>query len=448
MFKKIFLTLACFTAICFAENMGEVNLMKSMKVDRKLSEEAAGCIKCHTEKTPGIVNDWKDSRHAHVGVSCMDCHSVPADSPMAIKKVHPKDSNNHVSAMVSSKTCAKCHEQEVREFNESGHARGGVQMYAKKPMLELMYHYEGADHPDFQRAPESTGCAQCHGSKIEMTSEGKPTKETWPTFGIGTAYPDGAIGSCVACHSRHKFDIAEARKPEACASCHLGPDHPNIEIFNNSMHGHIYRTEGDKYKFDSAPDAWEVADYRTPTCAVCHMAGIGELQTTHNVSRRLKWNLWAPHSNLRDKGLETAAKDWADGLKLTVGNALAGHPDGSEAARKEMAMVCKSCHSSSFANNFFEMGDKHVMLYNFYNDEAMKMLNELKEKNLLKKDEWSDEFQIAYYYSWHHEGRRMRMGALMGAPDYAHWHGVFDVQQQIRKMREIYKKRIETGKIE
>ena len=42
----------------------------------------------------------------------------------------------------------------------------------------------------------------------------------------------------------------------------------------------------------------------------------------------------------------------------------------------------------------------------------------------------------------------MRMGAMMGAPDYAHWHGVFDVQQQIRKMRTIYQKRIESGKIE
>ena len=448
MFKKIFLAVACLSVMCFAENVGDVNLMKGMKVDRKLSAQAVECIECHTKESPGIVNDWKSSRHAHAGVSCVDCHNVPADNPMAIKAAHPKDSTNHVSMLVSSKTCAKCHEKEVAEFNQSGHARGGVQMFAKKPMLELMYHYEGADHPDLKDAPAITGCIQCHGSVIKMDSAGKPLKETWPNFGIGTAYPDGGIGSCVACHSRHKFDIVEARKPEACASCHLGPDHPNIEIFNNSMHGHIYNTEGDKYKFDSAPDTWDVPDYRTPTCAVCHMSGIGELKTTHNVSLRLKWNLWAPHSNQRSGGFDTAAKEWAEGMKLTTGNALAGHPDGADAGRKEMAMVCKSCHTGTFTTNFFEMGDKHVMLYNFYHDEAMKMLNELKEKKLLKDDEWSDEFQRAYYYSWHHEGRRMRMGALMGAPDYAHWHGVFDVQQQIRKMRTIYQKRIETGKIE
>lgn len=49
---------------------------------------------------------------------------------------------------------------------------------------------------------------------------------------------------------------------------------------------------------------------------------------------------------------------------------------------------------------------------------------------------------------WHHEGRRMRQGALMNGPDYSHWHGVFEVQQDLRKLKTIYKKRIESGKIE
>ena len=73
---------------------------------------------------------------------------------------------------------------------------------------------------------------QCHGTKIELDENKRPTPETWPNNGMGNIYPDGATGSCTACHSRHKFSIAEARNPNACASCHLGPDHPNIEIFN------------------------------------------------------------------------------------------------------------------------------------------------------------------------------------------------------------------------
>jgi hypothetical protein len=32
-----------------------------------------------------------------------------------------------------------------------------------------------------------------------------------------------------------------------------------------------------------------------------------------------------------------------------------------------------------------------------------------------------------YWELWHHEGRRARMGAAMMAPDYAWWHGIYDV---------------------
>ncbi len=33
------------------------------------------------------------------------------------------------------------------------------------------------------------------------------------------------------------------------------------------------------------------------------------------------------------------------------------------------------------------------------------------------------------YELWHHEGRRARHGAAMMAPDYAHWHGMYEVAQ-------------------
>jgi len=31
----------------------------------------------------------------------------------------------------------------------------------------------------------------------------------------------------------------------------------------------------------------------------------------------------------------------------------------------------------------------------------------------------------------------------MGSPDYAHWHGVFQVMQDIREMQDIYNYRLE-----
>jgi hypothetical protein len=236
-----------------------------------------------------------------------------------------------------------------------------------------------------------------------------------------TPYPDGSTGSCTVCHSRHKFDIAEARHPHACASCHLGPDHPNIEIFNNSKHGHLYNTEGDDWNFDSAPDAWEPGDYRGPTCATCHMSGIGALAVTHNVSERLYWNLWAKESKVRGSD---------DVLSPLLG-------DGPE-GRKKMELVCNNCHSETHTTNFFMQGDKAVRRYNEgYYTPATAMLNELKEKGLVKENPWTDEFQITYYHLWHHEGRRARQGAMMGAADYAHWHGFFELQQDLYKLEQI-----------
>ena len=94
-------------------------------------------------------------------------------------------------------------------------------------------------------------------------------------------------------------------------------------------------------------------------------------------------------------------------------------------------------------------GDKAVMLYNeAYYTPATAMLDELKEKGLLKENPWTDEFEKIYYYLWHHEGRRARQGAMMGAPDWAHWHGFFELQQDLYKLQEIYDQRMETGQIE
>ena len=256
---------------------------KQIQIKRGVTKEGKSCIDCHAKKNPGIVHDWKDSRHGHANVSCIDCHQVKADSPMAAQNCPGvKGTEIHVSLMVTPKTCGRCHPAEQKQFNASGHFRAALQVEGKPAMAKLKEYHEGQNHPKFKGAPNETGCMQCHGDRIKLDADNRPTAETWPNSGIGTIWPDGSVGNCTVCHTRHKFDIQEARKPEACASCHLGPDHPQIEIFNSSKHGQIYKTEGHTWKFDSAPDAWEPGDYRAPTCATCHMSGIGDLETSHN----------------------------------------------------------------------------------------------------------------------------------------------------------------------
>lgn len=412
--------------------------VKTLKVERGLTPEGQKCVECHAEKHPGIVSDWTASRHGHVGVSCIDCHSVDKGSPMAAQNCPGvKGTDIYVTTMVTPATCGRCHAKEVEEFGKSGHFRGSLQYNVPegrnyKSMTALIEKHEGQGMDKYKRASEMAGCMQCHGSKISMGADKRPTQESWPAAGVGTIWPDGTVGNCVVCHTRHRFDIAEARKPAACASCHLGPDHPDIEIFENSKHGHIYNAEGTKWNFDSAPDAWEPGDYRAPTCAVCHMSGIGALTSTHNVSERLKWNLWAAESKVRNS---------QDPLSPLAG-------DGAE-GRKKMTMVCSNCHSSLHTENFFKQADLNIELYNEgYYQPAEAMRKELADKKLLKDNPWDDEFQKVYYHLCHHEGRRMRQGAAMNGPDYAHWHGVFELQQDLYKLKSIYNKRLKTGAIE
>ncbi|HSM31102.1 MAG TPA: multiheme c-type cytochrome [Woeseiaceae bacterium] len=424
------------------KDAGDLSSIKTIAVTRGLTESGKNCIGCHRDIDPGIVSDWKQSRHGHVGVSCIDCHAVPADSPMAVQHEDVFDMDDYdtslldrdvlVSALVPPSTCASCHAVEHEQFAASGHFRSYHQIVPKDNLHALVEVHEGRNIPELMTAPKETGCMQCHGTEIELDENGRPTPATWPNAGMGNVYPNESTGNCSACHTRHKFSLAEARKPFACASCHLGPDHPDIEIFENSKHGHVYNTQGDDWTWDTAPGAWEPGDYRAPTCATCHMSGIGDLLTTHNISERLYWNGWAKRSEMRNS---------TDPMSPLLGNGPAG--------REKMKQVCSSCHGTLHTDGFFEQADKAVRLYNVgYYDPASKMLDELGEKGLLKDNPWTDEFQIVFYHLWHHEGRRARQGALMGAPDYAHWHGFFELQQDLYKLEEIYAKRLETGKIE
>ena len=395
-----------------------------------LGEDAQECIDCHEAEMPAMVMDWRNSLHSENGVSCVDCHVVDADSPMGT--MH-QGIEKKVSVLVPPTVCGNCHEDQVEQFNKSGHFRAYRQQIPKDSLHALTSIHEGREHPEFGGAANETGCIQCHGTEIKLDENGKPTPETWPNSGIGNIYPDGSTGSCGVCHTRHSFSNAEARKPYACASCHLGPDHPNIEIYENSKHGHVFKTEGHTWDFDGSPGEWQPGeDYRAPTCASCHMSQVGDLEMTHNVSERLYWVQWSKMSPVRDSDDVMSPK-------------LGDGPEG----RKKMQQVCAACHSPDHTKGFFAQADKAVNLYNeAYYKPALKMLNELKAKKLLRENPWTDEFQVKYYDLWHHEGRRARMGATHGAPDYAHWHGFFEIMQDLYELEKIYNKRIASGEIE
>ncbi|RLD54002.1 MAG: hydroxylamine oxidoreductase, partial [Bacteroidetes bacterium] len=253
--------------------------MPNFKPEPIMDAGTKHCISCHSEKGVGkvIAEQWKESKHAEVGVGCLECHKAEEGDVDAYE--HEGDL---IATIVTPKDCGRCHMEEVEQFTSSHHADAGMIMGSLDNVLAEVVEGHTAFNNGANPAAAS-GCWQCHGSKVAllMDSEGNPVKDdkgilkfdpkTWPNTGIGRINLDGSKGSCAACHNRHHFSVAQVRQPENCGKCHMGPDHPQIEIYNESKHGINYHAHREEMNLDSKP--WIVAeDYiAAPTCATCHM---------------------------------------------------------------------------------------------------------------------------------------------------------------------------------
>ncbi|MFA9434699.1 MAG: multiheme c-type cytochrome, partial [Deltaproteobacteria bacterium] len=282
--------------LAYAQNQPKA---KEFRIERSMPKEAVACIECHKMEHPGIFGDWANSRHANANVTCYDCHKAESFDPDVSKehykqyerrdlKYGTKEYKVPVTAVVTPKDCSRCHPDEAKQYARSKHANTHKVIWQIDPWLKL------GMNSDFERA---TGCFHCHGTVLKKTKDGKLDPLTWPNVGVGRINFDGSLGSCTSCHTRHRFSVMEARKPEACGQCHLGPDHPQIEIYMESKHGDIYTAFSDEYNWNAAPGTWSPGvDYRAPTCAVCHMSGAGTVLTSHDVTERLAWESQAPLS--------------------------------------------------------------------------------------------------------------------------------------------------------
>jgi len=366
-----------------------------------LSAESKKCVSCHAQKSPGIVGQWRGSAHAHEGVGCFECHGAAASEPGAF--VHEGET---ILTVVTANACAGCHEEVVAENQRSHHADAAKFIGSLDNVLGEVV--EG-------RLAAVNGCWQCHGSTVTILKNadgsirknaiGAPMLDpaTWPNTGIGRVNLDGSRGACTACHSRHAFSKAMARQPEVCGKCHLGPDHPQTEIYDESKHGIAYRTQKAEMHLDH--DRWIVGvDYTAaPTCSTCHMSATSKQPVTHDVGARISWT-----------------------LRPVISKKL----DNWEAKRKAMQEVCSHCHGAAFVETFYKSFDDTVDLWNTkFGQPAQNIMNALKEAGKLSGTPFDEEIEWTFYRLWHHEGRRARMGASMQGPDFVQWHGFFEVAE-------------------
>lgn len=374
-----------------AEPPGAVDALASSRDD---------CVTCHREESPGIVEQYGRSTMAAAEVTCRDCHEVPADYAEAIAHEGAFVLNSPTTAR-----CEACHEAEVAEFYQSRHSLPAYVAYAGSQ------HLTPQQLTQYQSVPEGT-YAPDHSRNDLYELEGEAVTEfaCETCHNIGQPRADGSIGECQSCHLRHTFSLEQARKPETCNACHIGPDHPQWEIYQESPHGIAYMTMGHTWNWEAEPGTLTAVDLPAATCATCHISGFGATSTTHDVGDRLSWYLFAPVSTHRP--------DW-------------------EVNRSTMQGVCVACHNSTFIETLYADADAATLAVNDWVVESDEIVRPLQDAGLITAAPFDQPIDFTYFELWHHWGRTAKFGAWMQGPDYVQWHGAYEVLSDLAELRQL-----------
>ncbi len=363
-------------------------------------DSSGACVTCHQRTTPGIIEQYSRSSMAAANVTCQNCHEVAEGYPDS-KEHH----GSHILTVPTTAKCATCHEDQAAQMNQSRHglpayiAMWGTEGLNEEHLALYQSIEEGTYNPDRMRnalfekeGPAITkfACAGCHD--------------------IGAPAADGSVGQCQECHLRHEFSLEQARKPETCNHCHIGPDHPQYEIYIESFHGIAYLTGGDDWNWEAEPGTLTVRDFPAPTCATCHISGFGGAPTTHDVGDRLTWYLFAPQSARRP--------NWEDNMT-------------------QMQAVCTECHSRAFIEEFYVDADALVEEINRRVQLSNETIAPAREAGLLTAEAFDQPIDFIHFDLWHHWGRTAKFGAWMGGPDYVQWHGAYEILRDQAELEAI-----------
>lgn len=239
--------------------------------------EAGQCVACHEALTPGIVADWRESRHRAPArgapVACPDCHGA----------------DHRALRMPTPQVCGGCHADQHDAFLSE-------RRYGFPSHVLAMERVTDSRHFVDKPKPETTACVQCH----------------------------SVATKCDSCHTRHRFDSAEARRPEACTTCHSGPPHPDDDAYFASAHGRRYLAEGSSWDWRKP---LVKGNYPVPTCAYCHMR-----DGRHVVADKSIWQFGLKQVNPATAENKVKRERWID--------------------------VCSDCHEPAFAREWLAELDR------------------------------------------------------------------------------------------
>lgn len=404
-----------------------LSLLLSLLIPAGAGAQTDGCVACHLEETPGVVADWRLSKHADMGVGCTTCHG---------EGDHDADDMGRIDKIPTPETCAACHAQQVDQFSAGKHALAWAAMNAMPSIhAQPIALTEGLK-----------GCGGCHKIGLKDEAAVEALREEGAGYGLA---------SCDACHTRHLFSAEEARQPQACQTCHMGMDHPQWEMYSTSKHGVRFLLKQNGVLPESAA---------APTCQTCHMS-----EGNHEV--RTAWGFLA----LRTNGLAPYPGEseewWAD--RVTILQALGildpeGNPTdrlevvaGAQVARltaeefdterARMVEVCSGCHAKAFAETQLSKGDDLIREGDALLAEAIRIVAGLYTEGHLEKPEgyaYAFPDLLTFHdaptpieqtlFRMHLEYRqRLFQGAFHNNPDYSLWYGWSEMQQALAEIKHM-----------
>ncbi|MBS1212402.1 MAG: hydroxylamine oxidoreductase [Proteobacteria bacterium] len=382
------------------------------------------CVTCHQSLTPGAYHAWQDSAHAKLDKirdmsNAQDARYYKKEKLAEVEKNLAKQGLLAEGAQLKEVGCIDCHGPV-----------GAKSIHHDKDLV----------------MPDRAKCGTCHvGEFAEAESE---KEQAWPQKQWGKGHPSHAVdwqanvelaawaampereiaqgcdmchyqqNKCDGCHTRHTFSAAEARKPEACATCHNGVDHNEYENFMLSKHGTVYQTHQQNWNFEAPlKDALTKGGYTAPTCQYCHFEANGEF--SHNLVKKVRWAF-----NPQVAIAENLNHPWFEGRK------------------DAWVQTCANCHSPSFAKAYLTAADKGTIAGIKVEQEAKKVIEALHKDGLLtgqktnrpappapEKDEAGGFFQLfwakgnnpshverVYADMWEHDLIKLYKGLFHGNP--------------------------------